>query len=356
MAEQDFQERTEKATQRRRQKAREEGKVAKSQELNAAAVICLGFLGLYWLGPTLASQAGDLMRYTMANAPSIAAQDPTFISLFGDNMVKFFSMLTPMFAVLITVAFGVNVAQVGWTISTKALEPRLDKLNLVSGMKRMFSMRSVVQFVRDSLKLLVIGFVAYKSLKSDFPSFFLLSDMTVGQITATLGKLSVLLALKIGGAFLALAFLDYLYQRFEFEKSIRMSKQDLKEEFKDTEGNPLIKSRVRQLQREQSRSRMMKAVPTADVVIKNPTHLAVALKYDPNEALAPMVVAKGERLIAQRIIAIAEAHGIPVIEDRPLARALFKFCEVGQMVPANLYRAVAEVLAYVYRLKGKGMR
>jgi flagellar biosynthetic protein FlhB len=356
MPEQDFQERTEKATTRRRQKAREHGQVARSMELNSAAIICLGFLTLYLIGPHTARQILRLMSHTMANAPLIASVDPTFISVFGDNMLKFFLILFPVFAVMSVVAFGINVAQVGVKITPKAIEPRLDKLDLVKGLKRLISVRSLVMMVRDTLKLLVVGFVAYSAIKSEFASFFLLPDMTVWQLATTMGKLALVLALKIGAMILVLAVLDYLYQKYEFEKSIRMSKQELKDEYKDTEGSPQVKARVRQLQRDMARRRMMNAVPLADVVITNPTEIAVALKYEPQEVSAPYVVAKGERLIAQKIRQIAEEHNIPIVEDRPLARALFKMCDVGQMIPVHLYRAVAEVLAYVYRLKGKALQ
>lgn len=353
MAEEGFQERTEKATVRRRRKAREEGKVAKSMELNAAAILCLGFLTLFLSGPFLARQTTHLMSYTMSNAPHIALADPTFVKVFGESMLKFFLILSPIFVVMTVVAFGVNVAQVGFRITPKALEPKFDKLNLVSGVKRLISLRSLVQLARDSVKLVIIGFVAYKAIQSEFESFFLLPDMSVAQIAATMGKLALMLALKIGSVVLVIAVLDYLYQKYEFEKSIRMSKQDLKDEFKDTEGSPQLKARVRQLQREMARRRMMAAVPTADVVVTNPTDIAVALKYNPEDMSAPEVVAMGQRLIAERIKEIAIEHGIPVVEDKPLARVLFKMCDVGQVIPATLYRAVAELLAYVYRLKGK---
>ncbi len=353
MPEQDFQERTEKATVRRRQKAREEGQVARSMEINAAGVICLGFLTMYLMGPYVGGQVKQLMSHTMANAPIIAAGDPTFLKVFGDNMLRFFTILMPVFAVMTVVALGVNVAQVGFMVTPKALEPKFDKLNLAKGIKRILSLKSLVTLIRDTLKLAIVGCVAYLAIKSEFESFFLLPDQTVSQLAVAMGKLALLLALKIGLVILVLAVLDYLYQKYEFEKSIRMSKQDLKDEYKDTEGSPQLKARVRQLQREMSRSRMMKAVPTADVVVTNPTEIAVALKYEPEEMKAPYVVAKGERLIAQKIRELALQHDIPVIENRSLARALFKMCDVGQMVPINLYRAVAEVLAYVYRLKGK---
>ncbi len=353
MAEENFQERTEKATSRRREKAREEGQVAKSMELNSAAMICLGFLTLYLMGPYIAGQAQELMRYTMANAPSIGTSDPTFYVTFKNNMIKFFLILGPVFAVMTVIAFGANVAQVGFKITPKALEPKLEKLDLVKGLKRMVSVRSAVTMLRDILKLLVIGFVAYKAIASEFPGFFKLVDMTVPQVAGTMGKLALELALKVGAVILVIAVLDYIYQRYEFEKSIRMSKQDLKDEHKDTEGSPQIKARIRQIQMQTARSRMMDAVPLADVVITNPTHFAVAIKYDVDQMSAPYVIAKGQRLIAQKIKQIALEHDIPVVEDRPLARALYKMCDVGAMIPAQLYRAVAEVLAYVYRLKGK---
>lgn len=353
MSEQGFQERTEKATPKRREKAREEGKVAKSMELNAAAMLSIGFLTLYMMGPYMADQTMGIMRFTMANAPFIAKSDPSFHTVFVDNMTKFFLLLGPLFGVMVAVAFGVNVAQVGFKISSKAMEPKFEKLNPINGLKRLFALKSLVHMVRDFLKLAVIGLVAFYAIKSDFDSFFLLPDMTVGQFATTLGKLTLILALKMSAIILIIAILDYAYQKYEFEKSIKMSKQDIKDEYKDSDGSPQVKSKVRQIQREMARRRMMDAVPMADVVVTNPTHIAVALKYNPNESDAPMVIAKGERLVAQRIKEIAKAHDIPVVEDKPLARALFKMCDIGSIVPSSLFKAVAEVLAYVYKLKGK---
>ncbi len=355
MAEESFQERTEKATPRQRQKAREEGKVARSMELNSAVIVLLGFLTLYLTGPYLSVQLQQLMRYTMSNAPLIASADPTFVKVFGDYMLRFFLLLGPVLAVMVVIAIGVNVAQVGFHLSPKALEPKLEKLNVVNGLKRLFSVRSLFSLVRDTVKLLIIGFVAYKAIAHEFEGFFVLPDMSTAQLAMTMGKMALVIALEIGAALLVIAVLDYAYQKYEFEKSIKMSKQQVKDEFKDTEGSPQNKARIRQIQREMARRRMMQEVSTADVVITNPTELAVALKYEPDNMSAPHVVAKGERLIAQKIKELALKHDIPVIEDKPLARALFRMCEVGQMVPQNLYRAVAEVLAYVYRLRGKAV-
>lgn len=355
MPEQDFQERTERATPRRRRRARREGQVAKSMELNAAAIICLGFASLYVLGPTLATKTGQLMTYVMTNAPYIAQSDKSFLSLFTEAGTRFFQIIFPVFIVMTVVAAGINIAQVGLELSPKVLGPRFDKINPLKGLKKLFSMRSLFMAVRDSIKLVIVGFVAYKVIESEFTGFFMYPDMTVGQMATALGSLTLSIALKIGVCILAIAIIDYIYQKYEYEKSIRMSKQEIKEELKDTEGSPQMKSRVRQIQREMARRRMMTAVPLADVVVTNPTQIAVALKYEKEEFNAPVVVAKGERLIAQKIREIAAKHNIPIIEDKPLARALFKMCDIGDLVPEKLYRAVAELLAYVYRLKNKVM-
>ncbi len=356
MAEQGFQERTERATPRRREKAREEGRVARSTELNSAIIVVLGITFIYLLGPSMASQLMAMMTGTFTNAPAIAAADPTFAKTFGDSMVKFFSVMGPVLAVMLVIGMSSNIVQVGFHISTKALEPKLDKLDVLKGLKRLFSVRSLVTLVRDSLKLFFVGFIGYLAIASEFEEFFMLPEMATSEVAATMGRMALTVALKIGAAMLILAAADFAYQKYEFEKSIKMSKQDIKDESKDTEGSPQTKARVRQIQREMSRQRMMADVPSADVVVTNPTHIAVALKYSPDESTAPIVLAKGERLIAQRIKEIALDCGIPVFQDKPLARALFKLCDVGGAIPSSLFRAVAEVLAYVYRLKGKVAR
>lgn len=353
MAEQGFQERTEKATPRRREKAREEGKVAKSPEVNAAALLSFGFLSLFMLGPQIANRIQEMMRYTVANAPAIATADASMAKVFGDFALKFFGIVGPTFIVLTVVAIAANVAQVGFRITPKSIEPKFEKISPLSGFKRLFGLTSLVSLFRDTLKLLIVGIVAYKAIESEFDSFFLLPDMSVMDIATTMGRTAVILGLKVGAIMIVIAILDYLYKRYDFEKSIKMSKQDVKEEHRDTEGSPELRGRIRQAQREMSRQRQMEAVPLADVVVTNPTHLAVALKYDSGEMGAPQVIAKGERLLAQKIKEIAREHDIPVVEDPPLARALFKVCRVGDFVPENLYRAVAELLAYVYRLKNK---
>jgi flagellar biosynthetic protein FlhB len=353
MSEQSAQEKTEKATFHRREKAREDGKVVKSQELNSASMLLLGFLSLYLLGPHLAGQVKGMMSYTMSNAPLLASSDPTFLKIFSEYFLRFFLIISPFLAIVTVIAFTANIVQVGFKITPKSLEPKFEKLDVLKGLKRLFSLKSLVHLVRDTLKLGIVGLVAFYAIKGEFESFFLFPDMTVSQLATAMGKLSLILGLKVGAIMIVIAALDYAYQKFEFEKSIKMSKQEIKDEGKDTDGNPMVKSRIRQIQRETARQRMMASVPTADVVVTNPTHIAVALKYEMDEGSAPCVVAKGERKLAEKIKELAREHDIPIIEDKPLARALFRMCEVGDFVPAQLYRAVAEILAYVYRLKGK---
>lgn len=356
MAEESFQEKSEQATPRRKEKARERGQVAKSMDLNAAAIILLGFTSLFMVGPHLVNQMRELLRQTMINAPSIALEDPTFRTVFTGAVENFFIIMAPFLLIMVVVAFAINVLQVGFRVSPKAMEPKFDKLDVINGLKRLFSMRSAVQLVRDPLKLTVVGLVGFWAIKSEFESFFGLPDLSVDQLGAVLAKLSLTVAIKIGLGILIIGLLDFLYQRYELEKNLRMSKQEIRDEFKETEGSPEIKQRVRQIQRQRARNRMMADVATADVVVTNPTHIAVALKYNPSEMDAPTVVAKGQRLIAEKIKELARAAGIPIVEDKPLARALFKMCDVGQLVPAKLYRAVAEILAHIYRLKGKTVR
>jgi len=353
MAEDQFQERTEKATPRRREKAREEGKVARSQELSSAVILCLGIVAIYLLGPLLVSQMMQFMGYMFTEAPKMSADFDSVVALLTSNTLTFFFLLGPLLIILTLIAYGINVLQVGVIFSGKALEPKFDKLNFANGVKRLFSVRSLVELTRDVIKLTLIAAVGYMSIKSQVNTFFTLSDNSVAVFAGAMGKMALKTSLQIGIVILFLAILDYAYQKYDYEKGLRMSKQEIRDEMRDTEGSPQTKARIRQIQREMSRKRMMQAIPTADVVVTNPTHLAIALKYDQAQMEAPMVVAKGERLVAEKIKEIAREAGVPIVENKPLARALFNMCEIGSLVPGELYRAVAEILAYVYRLKGE---
>lgn len=356
MAEESFQEKTEEATPRRQEMAREEGQVAKSPELNAAAIIGLGLTVTAMLAPFVAEQSSNFMRHTLSNAATLFRSDADLSALSMDSLLTFLTQATPFMGILLVIGVVASVSQVGFHVSPKALAPKFERINPLAGMKRLFSPRSLVVLVRDLIKLFIVGYVAWSVISKQVAQMVTMVDLSVSQLGPLMSEMALALAIKIGLAVFAIALLDYMYTRFEFAKSIRMSKQDIKDEYKNSEGSPQIKARIRQIQRDQSRSRMMADVPKADVVITNPTHIAVAIKYDADTMGAPTVLAKGERLIAQRIKEIAREHGIPVIEDKPLARALFKLCDVGASVPQTLYRAVAEVLAYVYRLDQRGVK
>lgn len=353
MAEDQFQEKTEDASPRKREKAREQGQVAKSIELNGALMLSLGCASILALAPFVGSQMNSMMIDLMSHAAEYASFTDGLQALATTQVMSFLIMVGPIMLVLLLIGTGASIMQVGFKITPEAMAPKLEKLNVLSGLKRLFSMRSGVTLVRDTIKLILIGIVAYAVIVNEVDQLILLPDSSIGQIVIHMTEVSLWVGIKIGAVMLVMGGLDYFYQRYELEKTLRMSKQELKEEYRDSEGSPKIKSRIRQIQRDRSRQRMMQAVPTADVVITNPTHLAIALKYDADSMNAPTVVAKGERLVALRIRELAMQSGVPVIEDKQLARALFKLCDIGQMVPQSLYRAVAELLAYVYRLKSE---
>lgn len=354
MPEESFQERTEKATPKRIREAREKGQVARSQDLSAVLVMICGLAALMALGPAMSRELRGLLTWTLSDSAKFVIDPSTAQDFFVKVGWVFVKATAPIILALTVIAFGSSYLQVGNVFSNTALEPKFDKLNPVTGAKNLLKVKSLVTVARDVLKLALIAIVAYYAIKKEIPALVTFPQMGAGEIGASMISASVRIAFKILLALLILALLDFAYQRFDYMKGLRMSHQDIKEEFKTTEGDPLTRGRIRSIQREQARRRMMQEVPKADVVITNPTHLAVALKYDANEMDAPTVIAKGERLVALAIKKIALEAGIPVVENKPLAQALFKTVEIGMQVPGHLYRMVAEVLAYVYSLKGKG--
>ncbi len=349
------QERTEEATPRRQRKALEEGQVAKSMELSSVVIISLGVSALYLLGPSLVGKTTDLMRHVFHEAPSMTMTPESVTMFFRDTLTSMLLIIGPFLLFLTVIGVIVNLAQVGAHVTTKPLQPDFSKINPIAGFRRIFSATGSFVAARDLVKIALVCIATYIILKSTITEIIPLMDADSGDISRRFGSLAFLMAVKIAAILFVLAVFDFGYQKYALKKRLRMSKQELKEESKDTEGSPLVKSRLRQAQREIARRRMMQAIPSADVIITNPTHIAVALKYDRTLGEAPIVVAKGERLIAQKIRELGHEHGIPVIENKPLARALFKMCDIGMAIPANLYRAVAEILAYVYQLKGKAV-
>ena len=352
MAEESFQEKSEPATGKRRDDTRRKGKVVKSMELNSALGIVFGLLILYLGGQLLITQLMNVARQSFLGAASVTISAAAVHRFVVDGLWHFGLIVFPLLLGLMLVGLISNFLQVGFLFTLEPLELNLGKMNPISGIKRvLISRRSMVELLKNLLKIAIVGLVAYSALDGLTEESMSLMDTNVASVMAYMTHAAVMIGLKVGIAFLALAAADYMYQRFEYERELRMTKQEVKEELKSQEGDPLIKSRIRSVQRQIAYKRMMQDVPKADVVITNPTHLAVAIKYESTSMSAPTVVAKGADIIAQRIKEIAQEHGVPMIEDRPLAQALYKTVDVGEQVPEKLFQAVAQVLAYIYRLK-----
>lgn len=344
-------EKTEKATPKKRRDVREKGNIPQSRELNSALVLIGCFATLY----ICAAFITDTLRDNAIHLLSMKAEDGLFSSDGMHNLITFsaagyLKALAPVAGTALCLGLLTSYLQVGFVFTTKPLEPKLSRLNPAEGFKRIFSRRSLAQFVKSLLKISIVGYLTYRFLISRYPELPRMLDMGLEELVKTIGVTVVQSGIYAGAVLLALALLDYYYQRYEYEKSIMMTKHEVKEEYKLMEGSPQIKSKVRERQRQMSMRRMMTEVPRADVVITNPTHFAVALKYEPDRAKAPYVVAKGRDLIALRIKEIAKESGVQTVENPTLARGLYEATEIGDMIPPDLYQAVAEVLALVYSI------
>lgn len=353
MPEDSFQEKTEQATPRKRREAREEGNVAQSTEVNSAIVLLVGIVGLKFLASYYLNGLYFISQFvfTRLSVIEITTSNATDYLTQG---VKFLGMVMAPLALLILIA-GVlsNVLQSGFLISGKALAPKFSKLNPLKGLKRMVSMKSLVEVLKGLLKVIIIGIVSYITIRNESDIFLQIINLDVQSIVAIVGSIGYKIGLRASIVLIILAAFDYAYQKYEYEKNLRMTKQEIKEEYKRTEGDPIIKARIRSIQRERARRRMLSEVPKADVIITNPTHLAVAIQYDSENANAPVVIAKGARLVAQKIKEIGKTHNIPIVENKPVARMLFQTTEIGMEIPYDMYQAVAEILAYVYQLRKK---
>ncbi len=353
MPDENFEERTEQATPRRRQEAREKGQVAKSRELASVSVLLSGLFTLYWGSTFFYHNLVVSIRYYFRNIGQLVVDDTNILGMAYLVLKQLFIILSPLFLVVFLIGILSNILQFGVIFSSEPLVPKFSRINPLEGMKRLFSLQSLAELLKSLFKVFVVGWVAFSTVERELHNMPLMLQKSTFQILAYICEISFEIFWKSCGVMIIMAIMDYLFQRWDFEKNLRMTRQEVKEEYKQTEGDPHVKARIRSIQREMARRRMMAEVPEADVVITNPTHLAVALRYEPGEMDAPKVVAKGAGLIAQKIKEIAERHEVPVIENKPLAQSLFKYCEVGDVIPESLYKVVAEVLAYVYRLKGK---
>jgi flagellar biosynthetic protein FlhB len=344
---------TETATPRRREDARKKGQVARSAELNTALGILGGLVIFNLAGRFIFEELAKVSRFFWGNL----TQDELGLDTLSQHSLtlglEFLYILSPLLLGALLLALLTNALQVGVLFSPEALSLKFENLSPVKGFGRVFSRRSAIELFKGVLKITLIVLVAWFTVTSRIDTVVALMNTNMSLFYSAVGDLSSALILRIGFTLLALAALDYWYQRYEFEQSIKMSKQEVKDEYRQLEGDPQIKARIRRLQQEASRRRMLAELPTADVVITNPTHLAVAVRYDENNMDAPRVIAKGARLLAQRIKEIAREHRIPVMENKPLARALYVSTPVGAQVPSALFDAVAQLLAFVYQVQGK---
>lgn len=342
-------EKTERATSKRRQEARKKGQVAKSNEVTTVFVLAMSFLILQiWLpqiGVEFANFFGHLLRYMSQDL-----SQETSTTLILETLFSLGKMVGPIILTAVVAGYVANVLQVGFIFSTESIKFDLKKISPVNGLKRIFSKRALSELVKSVLKTCLVGYVAFTYLWKQLSGLSLLMDAPLFQAMKLLSNVAFSAGWRVILVLFILAIADYAYQLYEYERSLKMSKQDIKDEYKTTEGDPLLKAKIKEKQRQLAMKRMMQEVPNATVVITNPTHIAVAIKYE-DDMEAPILVAKGQDLIAEKIKEIALENQVAIVENKPLARALNTRVKIGMSIPFDLYQAVAEVIAYVYRLK-----
>lgn len=356
-AEGDGADKTEEATPKKLSDARKEGQVAKSQELSTAVML----LALFVILKAAVGYIGNrflrcyLDTYQAIDVYSVEDFTPSMASAFlRDGLVEVLLICLPVFAVAVAAAFAVSIAQVKWEVTAKPLKPKFDKFNPLKGFKRIFSKDKIVELVKAVIKIALIFYLAYSDLEEAAGAVVSLYDFGLEQAVIYIGNFVINLGIKISAVYLVLGLADYIYQKFKFKRDLRMSKQEVKDEYKKQEGDPQVKGRIKSKMREVSQRRMMQKLPEADVVITNPTHFACAIKYDKEVAEAPVLIAKGADYVAQKIKDAAKEYGIPIVENKPLARMLYYNVDLDSEIPQELYQMTAEVLAYVYRLKHGG--
>nr|WP_197970069.1 flagellar biosynthesis protein FlhB [Mesobacillus harenae] len=348
-------EKTEKATPKKRQDSRKKGQVAKSQDVNTAFVLLSVFLFLFFAGSFMFGKLVNLFQHSFREYMLMELTEKNIEVLTIEILMELVIILGPIMVVAMIGGVAANYLQVGVLFSTEAIQMKLEKIDPIKGFKRIFSVRALVEMIKSILKIAFVSVITFSVIWLRIDEILTLSYKSVGSALIILSSLTVQMGLFASAALLCLSVLDYMYQKYDFEKNIRMSKQDLKNEYKSIEGDPLIKSKIKQRQREMAMRRMMQEVPKADVVITNPTHFAIALKYDDERSDAPIVVAKGVDFVAQKIKLIAKENEVVMIENRPLARSLYSQAEIGDSIPEEFFKAVAEILAYVYRTKDKAL-
>ncbi|MBQ6129155.1 MAG: flagellar biosynthesis protein FlhB [Lachnospiraceae bacterium] len=353
-------EKTEPATDKKLDDARKEGQVAKSKELGQAFTLLALFIILkIWAG-TIGHNFMNSFRinYSRMNEMTtlvngqISVKD--FCRLLNINITQMALMVAPVFLAGFIIAIVVEIFQVKWKPTAKPLQPKFSKINPISGFKRIFSVEKLLDLLKSLIKIFLLGYLAYSTIRGQFAVLFSLFDMELISAVKIIGDIAINLGLKISAFYIVIGFADYGYQKWKFSEDMKMTKQEVKDEWKNAEGDPAIKGRQRQRMQEASRRRMMQAVPSADVVITNPTHFAVAIKYDVTVFDAPYIVAKGEDFLAARIKERAAEAGVEIVENKPLARMLYYNVELGSPIPPELYQTVAEILAVIYNARQAG--
>ncbi len=353
MPESGGQERTERATPKRRREARKKGQVAQSREVPSVMILMTAMGFFYFGGSWIFGNLSQVIGGVYGHLDTLRLDGISEVSAFSVEIFKkMFLILIPFFVPIVIAGMAGNIGQIGFEIHGEPMRPKLSKLNPIAGLKKLISLRSLVELVKSVIKILFIGGIAFGVVKKETTAMPALMQQEVVDIFLFTGKVAFKIFFFVCLALIVLAFFDYAYQRWQYEQSLKMTKQEVKDERRQSEGDPKVKGRIRTVQMELARRRMMEAVPGADVVITNPVHLAIALKFDATKMIAPTIVAKGSGYVAERIKEIARDHQVPIVENKPLAQALHKMVEIGEFIPVELYRAVAEVLAYVYRLKG----
>ncbi len=347
------QEKTEPATPRRREEARRKGQVFKSQELASALLLMAAFAGLYLFFPYMVGEFQKLVVWVYSQQPEQLVSIAGLSGIVVTVVLSFLRLTFPLLTLVLVVGLISNVSQTGFVLSGEPLRFKLERINPAEGFKRIFSRRALVQLIKSLAKLVIVLITTYLLLRQFLKPVSVLALMELKEGTRFIGYLTLKLGLNSGAVLLALGIMDFYYQRWEYERSLMMSKQELKDELKEVEGDPQIRAKIRERQRQLASRRMMEDVPRADVVITNPIHYAVALKYDAGEMSAPVVLAKGRGYVAQRIKDIARAHEIALVENRPLAQGLYWGAEIGEEIPPEFYQAVAEVLAFIYQMQNR---
>lgn len=349
-------EKTEEATAKRLDDARKEGQVNKSQELVTAAMLFALFISIKIFVGYMADNFIKAFPENYTTIHVYATEMPNigfFTALLRQGYIRILITTLPMFAIAIIVAFGVNVAQVKWKPTAKPLQPKLDKISPLKGFKRMFSADKIFELVKSVVKIALVFYIAWTTIVKDYDTIKIFYELELLQAVKYIGNFVINMGVKISAIYLLIGFADFIYHYFKFKKDMRMTKQEVKDEFKQTEGDPQIKGRIKQKMREASQRRMMEKVPGADVVITNPTHFACALKYDKAVSSAPVLVAKGADFVAQKIKEVARENKVPIVENKALARMLYTNVDLDSEIPPELYAMAAEVLSYVYQTTGK---